>query len=136
MIVLDASAVVELLTGTGRGVQVATRIQGEVLIAPELLDVEVLSVLRRLAITGKLISTEATGCVAFLRRLTIARTPQAALLSRIWALRNNLSAYDAAYVALAESEGCPLLTCDGRLGASVGHSAIIEVVAPPALSPA
>ncbi len=88
--------------------------------APHLLDVEVAQVLRRYVRTGELKAAEAASALEELRALDLERHAHEPLLARIWALRDNLSAYDATYLALAEALQARLLTCDGRLARSSG----------------
>ncbi len=134
MIVLDASAVVELLLGTTAGQTVARRIADpdESLHAPHLLSVEVAQVLRRLAASGQLTTRRGREAMDDLADLPIERYDHESLLARMWALRANLTAYDAAYVTLAEALAAPLLTLDERLAAAPGHRATIELVTPAA----
>jgi predicted nucleic acid-binding protein len=117
MIVLDASALVELLLGTAVGRAIASRIASpEVsLHAPHLADVEVTQALRRLVREGDIDADSARAALADLRALDVERHAHEPLLDRMWALRDNLTAYDAAYVALAEAMEATLVTCDGRL---------------------
>lgn len=127
--VLDASAVVELLLGGPRGEAVAAAVratgaEGQ-LHAPDLLDVEVAQVLRRYATQGVLSEARGAAALQMLATFPATRHPGRVLLPRIWALRENLTAYDAAYVALAEALDAPLLTCDVRLARSPGHGARI-----------
>lgn len=131
MIVLDASAVVELVLATPAGRQVAGRVADpEVsLHVPHLLDVEVTEALRRLVAGGVIDDHTATLALAALRDLDLARHSHEPLLDRVWALRRNLTAYDAVYVALAEALGAVLLTCDGKLARSTQLSAQVELVA-------
>ncbi len=131
MIVLDASAVLELVLHTAAGREVASRIGApEVsLHAPELLDLEVAQALRHYLRTGEIGEACAEAALEALVDLDLARYSHGPLLPRVWALRENLTAYDAAYVALAEALGGPLVTCDRRLAASAGGSARIETVA-------
>ena len=130
MIVLDASAAVDWLVQAPAGKQIESRIylRRESLHAPELLDLEVAQVLRRLVREGTLSATRAEGAIQVLLDLRIARYPHFVLLPRIWQLRHNLSAYDAAYVALAEKLNATLLTRDTGLATAAGHAATIEVV--------
>jgi predicted nucleic acid-binding protein len=129
MIVLDASAVVEWLLQTSDGQRIEKRMYSvkESLHAPHLLDIEVTQVLRRLVREGTVPGNRADEAVRDLLDLRITRYPHFVLLPRIWQLRHNLSAYDATYVVLAEKLGAPLVTRDGRLAASPGHAAIIEL---------
>lgn len=117
MIVLDASALVELLLNTSAGQAVARRIAdpGLGVHVPHLADVEVAQVLRRLASTGELKATEASTAIEDLRSLDLQRHAHEPLLERVWELRQNLTADDAVYVALAEVLDTVVLTCDSRL---------------------
>ncbi len=130
---MDASAVVELLLGSARGEAVVAGLAdvhgASDLHAPDLVDVEVAQVLRRLEGAGSLLEARARGAIELLSRLPVTRHPARALLPRVWALREDLTAYDAMYVALAEALHAPLLTCDERLGRAPGHGAEIVVVA-------
>lgn len=119
MIVLDASAVVDLvLELSPRADWVAERLErvGAAIFAPHLLDVEALSALRRRVASGELSVSRADAALALLRRLPVERYPHTALLEPMWRLRGRLTAYDAAYVALAEVLDATLLTTDARLG--------------------
>jgi len=129
--VLDASVVIELLLVTERGRVVADRISpvNETLHAPHLLDLEVAQVLRRYAYGGKLSDERARQALADLADLDLVRYPHDIFLERIWALRHNATAYDAAYIALAEVLGAPLLTSDAALASIAGSHAKLEVVA-------
>jgi predicted nucleic acid-binding protein len=131
LIVLDASAALELLLGTPAGARVAHRIESarETLSAPHLLDVEVAQVLRRFLREGDIDLARGAHALEALRALDIARYAHDILLHRIWQLRDSVSAYDAAYLALAESLAAPVLTLDGRLSRSRGHRARIELIA-------
>lgn len=129
MIVLDASAAVEWLLQSSAGQRIESRIysRNESLHAPHLLDVEVSQVLRRL-VRDKIVAEDRAGeAIEDLRDLRVARYPHSAMLPRIWQLRHTLSAYDAAYVALAEALDVPLLTCDARIASASGHRAKVEV---------
>jgi predicted nucleic acid-binding protein len=129
VIVLDASAVIELLLQTATGKRVARRIsaRGQGLHAPHLVDVEVLQVLRRWEARGALSPGRAAEAVADLSGLDVRRHPHDVLAPRIWELRANVTAYDAAYLALAEGLRAPLLTTDGRLARAPGHRATVEI---------
>lgn len=121
MIVADASVVVEFLIGTEAGARVGVRLDRTAAIhAPALLDVEVAQVLRRLAASGVLGASHGRALIELLRELPVDRHRIDPLLPRIWALRRNLTAYDAAYVALAEALECPLATFDERIAGAPG----------------
>ena len=127
MIVVDASAILELLLNTTTGSHVAGRLfaSGETLHAPHLLDLEVVQVLRRYSRSGELSPERSREALLDFLDLPVNRYPHDLLLNRIWELRHNLTAYDAAYVALAEALDAPLLTCDERLASASGHVAEI-----------
>ncbi len=129
MIVLDASAAVDWLLQTAAGQRIEKRIYShhESLHAPHLLDLEVAQVLRRLVREGTISAGRADEAIHDLQDLRMTRYPHCVLLSRIWQLRHNLSAYDAAYVVLAETLSATLLTRDGRLASASGHAAPIEL---------
>jgi len=129
VIVLDASAAVEWLLQTPAGREIENRIfsRDESLHAPHLLDIEVAHVLRRLLRENKVSSQSADELIQDLLNLRLTRYPHSILLPRIWELRHNFSAYDAAYVALSEELDATLLTRDARLGSASGHAARVEV---------
>lgn len=129
MIVLDASAAVDWLLQTSAGRRIEQRIysRDETLHAPHLLDVEVTQVLRRLARQGVVSVRRAEEAMRDLMELRVTRYSHLVLLPRIWQLRNNLSAYDAAYIVLAEELGAALVTRDGRMASASGHTASIEL---------
>ena len=128
MIVVDASAVLELLLLTPTGLRIAERVldPSASVHAPELLDVEVTQVLRRFERTGELTAARGFEALLDLADLAVERYPHRPFLPRIWQLRPNLTAYDACYVALAEALDAPLLTCDVRIAGAV-HAATIEL---------
>ena len=129
MIVLDASAAVELLLATVRGDAVRRRISDsdETVHAPHLIDIEVAQVLRRLLRVGIIGVERAAEAISDLIEYPLTRYPHDALLPRVWDLRGALTAYDAVYIALAEGLGAPLLTFDRGLASASGHRARIEV---------
>ncbi len=128
MIVLDASAAVELVLGGTMGRNITRRIGTEGLHAPHLLDVEVAQTLRRLALTKIVDARRAAEALDDYRGFLIERHPHDVLLPRVWELRANITAYDAVYVALAEALGCTLLTLDARLAKSGKNRATVEVI--------
>jgi predicted nucleic acid-binding protein len=130
MIVIDASAVIEVLLRTPTASLVERRLfdPSQTLHAPHLLDVEVAQVIRRYAANGEIDVERGRAALADLADFPLHRYPHDFLLPRVWDLRNNLTAYDAMYVALAEALDAPLLTRDKRLAASPGHHARIEFV--------
>jgi predicted nucleic acid-binding protein len=130
VIVIDASAVLEVLLRTPAASAIEARLfaAGESLHAPHLLDVEVAQVLRRYQAAGSIDADRGREALADLVDLPIGRYPHHLFLPRIWELRHNVTAYDAAYLALAEALQAPLLTRDRRLAAAPGHSARVERV--------
>jgi predicted nucleic acid-binding protein len=129
MIVLDASAAIDWLLQTSAGQHIDKRIysHNESLHAPHLLDLEVTQVLRRLASQGVISAHRADEAIRDLLDLRITRYPHQLLLPRIWQLRHNFSAYDAAYIVLAEKLRAALVTRDARLASASGHAASVEL---------
>lgn len=129
MIVVDASVVVDVLLATRAGSTLLIRMleREPSLAAPELLDVEVMQAVRRYQRLGDLSAQRGESVISDLVDLPLERYPHRPLLARMWELRANLTAYDAAYVALAEALEVPLLTRDARL-ARAPHRARVEVV--------
>lgn len=130
MIVVDASALLEALLGTGAHAVITERLfaSGESLHAPHVIDVEAAQVIRRFESRGDIGEARAREALEDLRAFPLRRHAHGVLLPRMWALRANLTAYDAAYVALAEALDAPLLTRDHRLAAAPGHRVRVEVV--------
>lgn len=127
MIVVDASVVVELLLDSPRGERARSRMSDTVH-APHLLDLEVAQSLRRYERLGQIAPERARGALEDLSEMLIERYPHDPLLPRIWALRRNATAYDAAYLALAEALDATLLTADTKMASVPGHRARVEVV--------
>jgi predicted nucleic acid-binding protein len=125
VIVVDASALIDVLVGEGHATE---RLAAEELIAPHLLDAEVGSVLRRMTLAGHLNPEDAEQALEDVGQLQIRRHEHAPLLLRAFALRENLTLYDALYVVLAEAFDVPVVTLDARLARAPGVRATIEVV--------
>ena len=127
---LDASAAIEVLLRTPSAESIEDRLfaAGETLHAPHLIDVEVAQVLRRYTRLGNIDAERCREAIEDLGDFPLIRYPHDFLLARIWELRDNLTAYDAAYVALAEVLDAPLVTRDSRLLSAPGHHAHVEVI--------
>ncbi len=130
MIVVDASGLLECLLQTPLGARVEARLfrDQDELHAPHLVDVELVQGLRRLVRTGEVSSVRAEEAIADLVDLDLHRHDHVDLLGRAWRLRDNITAYDAVYVALAEAIEAPMVTCDKPLAKAHGHGARIEVI--------
>jgi len=129
VLVLDASALATALTDDGTEGELArSRLRGEVLAAPELIDLEVASVLWRLVLSGQLPVRRGEQALADLMAVPVQHAPHLPLLARCWSLRDNLSVYDASYVTLAESLGSVLLTADARLSRAPVLRCAVEVL--------
>ncbi len=129
MIVADASVLAVALADDGPdGGQARARLRGERLTAPELVDLEVISVWRRQVRAGAVDARRAALALADLAALPLRRAAHRPLLARCWELRDNLTAHDASYVALAEALDVTLLTGDGRLARAAGPRCHIEVM--------
>jgi predicted nucleic acid-binding protein len=128
VLVVDSSAVLEALVARdpARGLVERLADDGD-LHVPHLIDTEVLHALRRMLRTGRLSAERAHDARTDFADLTLVRYPHEPLSDRVWELRENLSAYDATFVALAEGLERPLVTCDARLAAAPGHRAEIEL---------
>lgn len=132
MIVVDASVLATALADDGDdGDHARERLHGQVLAAPELIDLEVASVLRRLLLSGHLPVRRAEQALVDLADLPLRRAPHRALISRCWSLRENVTIYDASYVALAEALNVVLVTADARLSRAPGVRCEVEVLARP-----
>jgi predicted nucleic acid-binding protein len=131
LIVVDASALLEILLRTPRADQLMARAlnASERLHASHLLDIEITQVLHRLVQRKEITIARAEQAFDDWANLIIERHEHQALVPRIWRLRDSLTANDAAYVALAEALDAPLLTCDAKLAGAQGHGATIELVA-------
>ncbi len=128
MIVIDASVAVEVFIRSSLGVRHEPRVLATTRHAPHLINIELTQALRRLVSSGAVATRIAEEALNDFRAAALNMHVHDPLLPRIWALRNSLSAYDASYVALAETLDAPLLTCDGRLSRSHGHNARIELL--------
>lgn len=126
--VIDASAVVEFLLDASRFPRIEGVLAGGQVHAPHLIDLEVLNALRAAVHRGFLPQSRAEDVLDDFFALPIERHAHVGLMRRIWDLRHNITAYDAAYVALAESLSVPLLTRDRRLAQSSGHAARVEYI--------
>lgn len=128
MIVLDASAAIELVLATRPGAAVARRLRGETVHSPAHYDVEVVGAIRR-AVVRRLISDhEGLVAVADFESLSVRRWPTKPFVERAYQLRSTHTVADGLYIALAEGLVAPLITCDGRLAQSQGHDTEIEFV--------
>jgi predicted nucleic acid-binding protein len=130
VIVIDASAVIELLLRTARGKKVEARVlkPEEQLHAPHLIDIEIAQALRRLVQLKEITVARGKQAIEDHRSLRIKRASHHDMLPRIWQLRDSITAYDSAYVTLAEALDAPLVTCDAKLARAHGHGAEIELV--------
>jgi predicted nucleic acid-binding protein len=126
--IIDASAAAEYLLRTSLGLKVANVIEGSFLLAPELLDVEVLSVFRRAVLRRQLSEQRALRAVEDLMDWPIDRIPHRSLVWAAWQHRNNVSAYDAFYVAAARLADAPLITADGPLARAPSLGIVVENV--------
>lgn len=129
MLVVDASVLAAALADDADdGERARARLRGEALAAPDLVDLEVTSVLRGRLAGGHLDSRRADLALTDLLALPLDRVPSLRLIARCWELRDNLTVYDGAYVALAEALAVPLVTADARLAKSTGPQCPIEVL--------
>ena len=129
MIVVDASTLLEVLLRTPRAGRLTQRLlsPGESLHAPHLIDLEITQVMRRSCAAGSITSLRGREALRDLADFQLLRHPHLLYLERIWELRHNMTAYDAAYIALAEALNAPLLTCDRALASAPGHRAKVEL---------
>jgi predicted nucleic acid-binding protein len=128
VLVVDTSAVLNALVAEDPSSELLERLAADRdLHAPHLIDIEFLHALRRLCLTGDLSEDRAGDARTDFRDLALIRYPHEELADRIWELRHNLTAYDAAFVALAEALEAPLVTGDGKLAAAPGHGARVEL---------
>lgn len=129
MIVIDASAAVELVLNTATGKQIGDRVadEREAIHAPYLIDVEIVHAIRRMALRKSIGNVHAETALGLWRSLVVERHAHEPFIARIWQLRDNISAYDATYVALAEALPAPLVTADRRLAHAPGSRTLIEV---------
>ncbi len=130
MIVVDASALLEFLLQTPLGIRVESRLfrDHDEFHSPHLADVEVTQGLRRLVRTGEVSADRAADAIADLADFDLHRHAHLDLLTRAWKLRENVTAYDGVYIALAEALNAPIVTCDTPLAKAPGHRAHIEVI--------
>jgi len=131
VLVVDASVLVTALADDDAdGDASRERLRAEDLAAPELIDLEVVSALRRAVSAARMPPRRAALAIDDLNSLPLLRAPHRRLLSRCWELREDLTPYDAAYVALAEALGAPLLTADARMASAPGIRCEVEILAP------
>jgi len=130
MIVADASVILEILLRTpdAEGISRRLFLQDETIAAPHLIDLEVAQVLRRYAASGEIDGERGREALLVFLDFPLIRYPHDVLLPRIWKLRDNVTAYDAAYLALAEALSAPFLTRDARLASAPGHRARVELI--------
>jgi predicted nucleic acid-binding protein len=130
VLVIDTSAVLEALVAHDPASGLVERLahDGD-LHGPHLIDTEVLHALRRMTMNGTISNERAADASSDFADLALVRYSHQPLSDRVWALRHNLTAYDATFVALAETLDAPLITCDARLASAAGHSAQIQLFA-------
>jgi len=128
MLVIDTSAILDAIAAYTPAPGLTERLsQDGDLHAPHLIDIEILHALRGMRIREEITADRATDARTDFAETALLRYPHEPLSDRIWELRHNLSAYDAAFIALAETLDAPLITCDRRLASSSGHTAHIEL---------
>ena len=131
MIVVDASALLEFLLQSTLGARVEARLfrdREDDFHAPHLADVEVTQGLRRLVRAGEVSPNRAADALADLADFDLHRHAHLDLVPRAWRLRENVTAYDAMYIALAEALDAPIVTCDAPLASAPGHRARVELI--------
>lgn len=130
MIVLDASAAIEMLLSSPAGIRLAARLESSEggIHAPHLIDLEIGQTLRKYVISRVVDERVGTNALDQWLSLDIERYPHHLLLGRVWQLRANVSAYDAVYIALAEALGTTLLTADDRLSRVPGLQAVVDLI--------
>jgi len=126
ILVVDACAAVEYLLQTPLGIRAAHLLDDADLVAPELLDAEVLAVVRREVLHGRLAEARATEAIEDLQAWSVDRLPHRPLLEVAWALRGHVSAYDALYVAAARAHGAALVTADGPLARAPALGVVVH----------
>jgi predicted nucleic acid-binding protein len=128
MLVIDTSAILDAIAARQPAPGLTERLSDDGdLHAPHLIDIEILHALRRMRIRDEITAERAADARTDFAETALLRYPHEPLSDRIWELRHNLTAYDAAFVALAETLDAPLITCDSRLASSSGHEAQIEL---------
>jgi predicted nucleic acid-binding protein len=130
VIVVDTSAVLRALAEESPDAALLRRLASTSMHVPHLIDAEVLNALRGLVLGRKISADRANDARRDFAALHLTRYPVRELGDRIWGLRDDLTAYDACYVALAEALGCPLVTSDAKLARASGHYAQIDVYPP------
>jgi predicted nucleic acid-binding protein len=130
LIVLDASAAIELLLNTATGRLIAREIisRETSLHAPHLIDLEIVQAFRRYVLSGEIRESRAITAINHWLGLDVSRYPHEPFVTNIWQYRNNLTAYDAAYVTLAKVLKATLFTCDRALAEITGMDTTIEVI--------
>lgn len=126
-LILDASVAIEVFSSPRPDPELQRRVSTGAAAAPELFDLEACNVLRKMVLRGRITASDASGVLQDIRDAPVVRIAHRHLVQRVWELRDNITAYDASYVALAELIGVPLVTCDARIGRASGHRAQVEV---------